>query len=577
MSIKNYKFHVKISDPMPDLVWEQAKQSNNLWNAFVEIRKNFLERIKPLYEKEVTTEQLLPFTIDREIELADLKKAIKEIKNYEFKDFEKSLVEITRKDEWKVVLGWEAREAVFERFKTASTSSLKIGGEVNIKRNLSQSGINFYHRFTAGGWDTTKIFESRSKKLQFNQLNDELFLNNSHQNRKGRISSGIFGIGIGDFPLEISVLFHRQLPIGKIKTAQLVGEFEELTKTWHWNLVLAVQTDDESIPLATDKPAAALDLNWRRLDDDLRIGYLIDTDGNRFEIRLPLIEGISRRAKNTIRKINDARRYKNQKPLEFKDIFPTNLLEIAEWSNKVDELKDSIKTTIKTKYENFEAKEEHHKNFLQYFNKIGRRGLLRLFYTLEKLSEENLITDVDHNLLLDLKEWKTEDYRLRLAIHKTHKYLTDKRKKRYENIAIWFRKEFSQLVWEGDLNLKAMAEAAPKISLNSDKVAIKLGNKYRQYAGLSILRGKIKEQNTNSNWLINAKGAKTTTTCRLCGEQATSTASLLITCPNGHEIDQDAQSCFNLLGTLSNSATIDKTKRKINIPQHLENLIIPTI
>lgn len=267
--------------------------------------------------------------------------------------------------------------------------------------------------------------------------------------------------------------------------------------------------------------------------------------------------------------------------LEFKDLFPRNVLEIGEWQERADNLKDTVKNEIKKIYEAVEPADaekeiptEHAKHFLSFYQKIGRRGLLKLLW---QINQQEKPSPDDARVKELLEDWKEKDYRLRLSIHQTYKYLTNKRKKLYENLSLWLRKNYSHLVWESDLSLKQMAEQAPKISMNSKDVAIKRGNKFRQYAGLSILRGKIKEHNNGNGWLISAKSANTTRVCRVCDSMCEMTAELMLQCPNGHTIDQDANSCDNLLKTIPEDLIFKTARETIFVPAHLEKYIVPVV
>lgn len=268
-------------------------------------------------------------------------------------------------------------------------------------------------------------------------------------------------------------------------------------------------------------------------DDFLRIGFIKDTGGNSFEIRLPLIEKPNKRARHTLRQINKARKMENREPLALQDLFPGNIFELMDWRSKVDLLKDRFKHEIKEIYTSRPNRSElpgHAQNFLRYYEKIGRCGLLKLKWQIEKLEvieRENF----DHEILQKLEVFEKIDLKKRLAIHKTEAHLKNKRKKIYENLALWLKKNYSHLIWDGNLSLQALAQAVPKISLNSDLVAVKLGNKFRQFAGLSVLRSKLKEHDQLSGkWLSNDKSKERTRKCHLCGTLMERSAEPLVKC-----------------------------------------------
>lgn len=556
--IKNYSFHLELDKNAlkeNEVFWNQARQMNLLWDAMLEFRKSFLDNLAPLYEDKIAN-----------------KESLKEA----WKGFDKALYQIGSEDRFKDALNWLAREAVFESFKNAHKRALKTGGELRFKGKRI-AGISFYHRFTGGGIDTVKAFSSRSKKLSLDPLDDKFYDDNSNQNRKARTSKGIFGIGKNDEALPISVLFHRPLPSGKIKTVRLVGELNEISREWTWKIVFAVESD--AIPeMNKFAPLAALDLNWRHIDDYLRIGYLKDTAGNSFEVRLPLEEKPNRKARGLLRIINRNLAKSGQPPMEMKDLIPHTLKGLIEWDEKIGSKQQAAKDCAKMmflaekeKTGEISAPAEH---FLTFFQKIGRRGMLKLLWELTTLEARS---DADDRIIETLEKWKSEDYQLRLASHKTRRRLQNKRKKLYENLALWLKKTYAHLAWEGDLSLKEMAESAPKISLNSKDIAIKLGNKYRQFAGLSVLRNKLKEHNFNKNWLIGIKSANSTKICHLCGNECEVTAKILVQCSKGHVVDVDANSVNNMLNKCPDDLIISEKKESFQIPEHLKSYIVAVV
>lgn len=187
-----------------------------------------------------------------------------------------------------------------------------------------------------------------------------------------------------------------------------------------------------------------------------------------------------------MRNVNKSRKANGQPDLEMNELFPTNFFELNQWRRIVDQLKDKLKSEVKEIYSD-RVKDtllpNHARLFLQHFNRIGRRGLLKLKYEIEEIPE-NERTEFDQKVLESLVEYKNTDYNKRIAIHNTEKHLANKRKKVYENIALWLKNNYSYLIWNSDLSLQKVAEKASKISLKSDEVAIKKGNKFRQFAGL---------------------------------------------------------------------------------------------
>ena len=556
--IKNYSFHVELNKAAlreNQVFWQQARDMNALWDGLLEFRVKFLDDLAPLYED---------------------KAANKEALKTAWKGFDKALYQITSEPRFKDVLGWLGREAVLESFKSAHKRAIKTGGKLRFKGSRIKS-VSFYQRFSEGGLDTQRIFVNKSKKLRLAPVDENLYLSNSHQNRKGRIARGIFGIGKTNQPLGISVLLHREIPAGKLKTVRLKGELNEISREWSWKLVFAVESEDVP-PASKYAPLAALDLNWRRIGDYLRIGYLTDTANNSFEIRLPLDAPPNAKARSLLKLINRGRGKENLPPLEMSELFPRTLAELIEWDETVGSLQQAAKDNIKTLYETLAADGtdigDAARQFLTYFQRIRRRGLLELF---RQLSENENPAAAELEITELLRVWKAEDYRRRLAINQTYRKLADKRKTTYENIALWLKTNYSHLAWEGDLSLKAIAELAPKISLNSKDVAIKIGNKYRQFAGLSVLRNKLKEHDTGKEWLININSAFTTQVCHICGADGDVTAKISVQCANGHIVDVDANSVENMLMQCPDDLIFSSKKETLSVPEQLKPYIVPVI
>ena len=605
MSIKNYKFHAIIRQDIPEIFWEQAREMNSLWNAMLEMRAQFLEDVKSLYNKkeDISAEELDRLRKSAKDYLENLTEkrldsifgkgkehleyhSLREthLKKIRWQMFDHALTDLQRTKEWKSRLAPDAREAVLSRFKTASTTAAKTGASVRFKRTGFIDSINFYHRFSGGGKDTNKLFASGSKKIALGEVDEKFYQSNSNQDRKMRYSNGYFGIGHGDVPLDIGVLLHREMPKGKIKTIQFVGRYSDIIREWEWSFIAAIQTTEEISEIGSYKPAAALDINWRKLEKEyLRIGFIKDTAGNMFEFRLPLMDEPNKKLRTLLKNINRGRAFENKKPLDADDIFITNYYQLAEWSEKLDAAKDSVKFNLKNLFEdaNGSGDAPFVKSFQTHYNRIGRRGLLKLRHQLGEAAGENRQDIFDKALLL-LDEWQERDHKMRLRVNKAQNYFTNKKKKIYENLALWLKRTYSHLVWEGDLSLKEMAESAPKISLNSDRVAIKKGNKYRQFAGLSVLRSKISEHDetfqNGDNWLIGLKGKNTTLSCKFCGTLCVPTANRVIICPNGHAADQDNQATSNMLEEITDEGFIfDNAKQEVDIPKHLKEYIIPYV
>lgn len=153
--------------------------------------------------------------------------------------FEDDVVNLTRKEYWKSVLGSSAREAVLPRIRRSSTQNAKKRVTLEPKQKRLNR-ISFYHRFSKGGRDTELIFLPKSKKIYLKGVPEEFYADESYRNRKSRHAKGYFGIGVNDEPLEISVYLHRELPEEKIKIVQFTGLFSDITRKWNWQIVFTI-------------------------------------------------------------------------------------------------------------------------------------------------------------------------------------------------------------------------------------------------------------------------------------------------------------------------------------------------
>lgn len=601
--IKNYVYHVRILEMPEEIFWAQARAMNKLWNQMAEIRANFIEETKPLYHKEVSDQVIEIFrqkvknffeNLPEKTHTAWLGKSLTpgatdqlketQIKKLLWKMYDSKLFELIKSEEVKKQLGHEAREIELKRFLQASAMSLKNEGTIDPKpARVNQ--ISFYHRFPRKGLNTDRIFLTKSKKVRLESVPEKYYLDEGHRNRKSRYSRGVFGIGIGDHPLKISVYLHRPIPSGIIKAVFFTGKFSDITREWTWKIIFTVETEVIS-EMPRFLPLAALHLSWRRIKKEfLRIGYIKDTAGNSFEIRLPLIEKPNRRAQNALTNVNRARERKGLELLAMNDLFPSNFFEVNDWRSQADLLKDKVKSKIKVLYTDqtttVEPLPDHAEDFLKRFNLIGRGGLLKLKWQIEQIGEENQ-TSADSEVLALLAEYAETDSEKRIAIHKTEDHLKNKRKKLYESLALWLKKNYSHLIWNEELSLQNIAKQSSRISLHSDDAGFKTGNKFRNFAGLSVLRTKLKEHHQPGGvWLISVKPTELRN-CHICGAETESNKKLVVTCHNGHKFDQNANICKYMLDSalaekINSSLIFSSKKEEIPIPDHLQKYIIPVV
>lgn len=557
--IRNYKYAVYLTENLPEQLWIQGRLMNELWNAMIDCRENFVAELQMLRgeEEQKDADKIKNgWTPD------------KESSKLLWRDFERKLEFISNQKEWKEKLGWEARELILESFLIASTSAFKNKSKLRRKTAFLETVV-IPHRFGEGGWKLDSMYRGKSKKLFIKPLPDEVFEKRDWQSRRARLTTGIYGYGLGDIPVRFGILLHRQPPSGaRIKQTRLHGKFNRLSKTWTWHLILTCQSDavEQAVPF---KPVAALDLNYRKMGDYLRVGYLVDSGGNEFEFRLPIADKPSRRLLNALKSVNNARRHQNLNPLAMEEFYPANLIDISNWRSRNDLFLEEIKGKLLELLgeQTGDLPEEIRaaaKNLIQ----VRRTGLLKIWEYTRQATDERLVKI--HRLLDD---WRIRDLEVLKKISVCSTQLINKRNKLYENIALWLKGSFSYLIWEKDFSLQKLAESASKISMNSTDVGAKIGARYRYYAGLYFLREKLKQLNTNA-WLISGTMSYSTVKCHICQSIAESANKLHIVCPNGHKADQDFQACKNLLKELPEDLVFDRRETKPDIPAHLAKYII---
>jgi ribosomal protein S26 len=178
-----------------------------------------------------------------------------------------------------------------------------------------------------------------------------------------------------------------------------------------------------------------------------------------------------------------------------------------------------------------------------------------------------------------IDDWDAEAASLNETIRAFYKNANNVRKDAYRQIAAWLN-AFDRVVWEGDLSLKQMAEAAGEKKEKRKKQYVETGKfgertpedrrleasqKYRHIAGQHQLRDLVKQK--HSDRLQNEKAAYSTRTCAECGASVEGGGNLLLVCENGHTRDQDVASAVYFLNQIEGVASI--TAPPVEIPAHL--------
>lgn len=450
--------------------------------------------------------------------------------------FEDEVEAFLNGEEVKGRLGWEAREFVADRFRTASRKAAKEHAELKQKRRLDK--IIIPHRFTGGGLEVEKFWGGRRAGLQIERIAPEAYSDQRNQTRRMRRTFGRYGVDGTQF--QFRAYLHRPLPEGSVVKQVAWSSLRHPTRDWQHSLLVWVEEPPpETAAREQTNQVAALDLGWRKFPEYLRVGLLYDTAGNVIEFRLPLAE------------TSNVQTRRDELPDTYADIQRLTV----EVSKLVDETKEGLRELLPG------ALPDEAQTLVSRMTQLRQGGLVRLLGALERDGGEELAGAVEF-----LRGWKDKNDRLRKRINDTRDRLLRRRDGAYRNLALWLCRTYDRVIWEGDLSLKDMAENA------TGDEALENAAKYRAWASLYVLRSAVKEAAAKLGAeLVPGETAGTTTTCMECGRECEPTARLKIKCPVGHEADQDIQASYNLLNQIPREELPRESKAcvAVAIPEHL--------
>lgn len=520
-----YKFWAKPIGPIPQAMWAKAKAMRDLWNDL---------------------------TAAREKSYQDAKDSDKEAKKEVWVKFQNESRLIIGKSG----LDWESQSEIADRFQAASKRAVKY------KQTLHQSHIlkkvMIAHRFTQGGMPVDKIFttHSRAWRIKIDPVDPSAYLSSRRDFVRDRWTKGEFGIDHQNI-INFETIIHRQIPTsidGKpvfIKKILWCGTFDynlHPQNRWQWSIQVVCECPPVEVN-REDSIACGLDLGWRIMAEGsyIRIGMIVDSAGRTTELRLPLSETGTRSTRRSLV-------YSQYQ--DFRGILKLD--------SQIDRALNDCKTRLK------ETVEEPPKGL----NLMRQGGLRKLLRDLRENS--NSATAIDR-----LEKWEEQDSRLRLIKANVQNRLIGRKLWLYQNLASWLTNTYRVIVWEGDLDLKEMAEQENKPPVLSAAA------KYRQWAAISILRQCIKNATRkNGAVLLDGEMAYSTTTCWECGEPIIEGGGkkLFTVCPNSHRHDQDVQAAKNLLSQAPEileqtkalrNFVADETKKAIDIPENLIRVTVP--
>ena len=491
-----------------------------LWNDLVVLRESTLAAVKALPDD-----------------------APKEARQQLWKIFEEQIQAVERSEAVCAVLGWEARSWVMEHFRLAAREAVKRNGTLHLKKRLDSIVIPM--RFTGGGLPVERLWNRRSNKFQLNRVDNLYYLDETNQNRRRRISGGSFTIGETRMPFR--TILHRDLPSAAIIKAIAWCGQRHPTRGWRWSLNFTLEQPPPPPILSPRKRAAALDLGWRKFEGHIRIGVLHDTSGNTFELRLPLLNTGTTRTR--------------------RDKLPDSFADILKMESEVGLLVEAAKKSLRESLP--DPVPEESQELISHLTKVQQGGLVKLLRIFEAAHEADDTGELPQSVIV-LREWLEENNKLRKRITDTRDRLLRRRRHNYENLALWLFRTYDAVVWESKFDLKEKAENT------AGNIVLRRAAKYRAWAGLSELRGLIRRaaQKTRGS-LIEGQATEGAGKCAQCGVACEPTDKLMITCPNGHLIDQDIRKARNLLALLPDDLrSMETTEDLPAIPEHLRSQIV---
>lgn len=423
----------------------------------------------------------------------------------------------------------DARQCVYERFVETVKRYLKglknkgsngiQNGKPRVKKWPDRVNIPFNDR--TGGKELDFLFgrckRFRLKEKPFPETTVGKFLLNNEYMR-------------------FKAVIHRPLPKDAIfKRLSLVGE---LTPSfgWDWYITFLLEVPPASPAVRINLPAtgrtAAMDIGWRIFEDYIRIGVIADSDGNVFELRLPM--------DRTNGKVASQIEWLTQKKGPGHDMKRISFDSLRAIGAEIDADLEKIKGELKAV---FPQMPDAVRPSLQGWHMAKGSTLKRLCRQMEDYRHEFKVQSAG---LDRLQDWRRRYIQMRRRETFIRQTMIGSRDFLYGQIAVNLAENYDRLVWEGDLNLKQLAEN------NGDGVnrwVLENAQKFRHLVAPSILKQKITGAFRKRNReIIPEKAAFTTITCFQCGNTMEATPSLQITCNAcGYSDDQDITAARNLL------------------------------
>lgn len=502
--VKVFRFAIKPIGEIPQEIFSTAKRMQIGWNKLVDLREDIRKRIADF------------IIANPNLEETELSKAKKEM----WASFDKEAKQILNAEEFN--FNWESKQEIIDRFNKS------ISLKQHPKKQYKLMNFSLLRIFGEGGREIDKLFKKDVSAISIRPVKEEMYNGYTawHQRMKG--SKGYFEVN-KDIRLNFSFSLSMYIPRdGFLKRANIIARKNSLG--WRWWLVLTCEYPPTIIQNVLPDKICGLDLGWRRFEEYIRIGMLVDQEGNTRELKLPL--GYTN---NTIRKTLSKFPVNERKPL-------STWADLEEFNQKIGLEVEALKTKIKNEVV-MDLLPEEIKSSITHITMMRQNGLKRLLFEMEQAG----VNGKNQKVVDALRDWVKLNTILEQKLQRGRDRLLRNREIQYRALSKELSNSYSCIAWESDLDLKTMAEDKDqlKISINP---ALKNSMYYRHTVSLYTFRSYLKDASNKSGASLSLTKAKNTTIkCCICNGDIINDGKLIQACTNGHKLDQDINAAVNLL------------------------------
>lgn len=480
---RNYTYACRISHPVPQVLWDTARAMQALWNRLV------------AHHDALTT----PWT----------EETTRDVKRQAYDAFWAEAYTLVRDEGEALGLDCWPKWHVYDTFQAAQKRWRRgQGGRPKAHAGLRRLVIPY--RTASGGVPLAWLWHDTPRKHTALVLGHD------------RDTPGYMTMG-GE-RVRCRVILHRLPPAEAIlKRVALLGTFEPSLRTaqhdgWQWRFQLSLEMPPPGA-LPSQGRSAGMDVGWRVRADGLRVAVI--TDGvHCWEWRLPFDLA------NTKLRRRQRLYARHHATLES----PGSWRQLWALQAEADRLLEECKAALATADHRLWPADAQ--ALWAQAARVRAGGLRRL---------RRLLDDAGV-VCVPLAAWASRYAVLLRRVRGAQIHLLRAREHLYRHLADWLARHFDVVSWEGDLDLHALAatDTPPEPALDASR-------KYRHMAGLSVLRGYVREALARyGRHLVDQKAAYTTQTCATCGAPVPPGAALVTTCVAGHAADQDVTAARNL-------------------------------